>query len=119
MSECPDAIDKKWDPRWDSRPELLRMVGPDVDPDVVDRILDSLALLIGTRAKVRFPGFGVWTRRPYHRRTPDGRLHSVMRIYFSLAAAAKRRLYGGRHLQREDAGPEGKTEQGGQQHENG
>ena len=102
MNECPDMIDKKWDPRWDSRPELLRMVGPDVDPDVVDRILDSLTTLIGTRAKVCFPGFGVWTRRPYHRRTPDGKLHSVMRIYFNMAAAAKRKLYGGRHLQKEE-----------------
>lgn len=101
MNTCPDMIDKKWDPRWDSRPELLRMVGSDVDPDTVDKIIDALTTLVGTRAKVCIPGFGVWFRRPYHRRTPDGKLHSVMRIYFNLAAAAKRRLYGGRYLQKE------------------
>lgn len=102
MNECPYMIDKKWDPRWDARPELLRMVGPETDPDTVDRILDSMLVLIGTRPKVCFTGFGTWTRKPYHRRTPDGKLHSVMRVCFNMADAAKRRLYGGRHLQKEN-----------------
>lgn len=101
MNECPSMIDKKWDPRWDSRPELLRMVGADVDPDVIDRVLDAMTVLVGTRDKVCFPGFGTWTRKPFHRKTPDGREHSVMRTYFNMADAAKRRLYGGRRLQKE------------------
>jgi len=103
MNECPDTIDKKWDPRWDARPELLRLVGPEVDPDTVDRVLDALLTLVGTRQRTCITGFGVWTRRPYHRRTPDGKLHSVLRICFSLTGAAKRRLYGGRHLPKEPA----------------
>lgn len=112
-NECPDTIDKRWDPRYDARPELLRMVGADVDPDVVDRILDAMLLLVGTKSKVCFPGFGTWTRRPIHRRTPDGTMHSVVRTYFSMADAAKRRLYGGRRLPSDGSAKRGKGAAGG------
>ena len=101
-NECPESLAQRWDPRWDARPELLRLAGPAVDPDTIDKILDSMLLLVGGRPKTCFVGFGTWTRKPYRRKTPDGRTHSTMRICFNLADAAKKRLYGGRHMQKEE-----------------
>lgn len=95
---CPRSIDKRWDPRYDARPELARRSG--ASREAVDGVLAALAEMVCNDPRVCVVGLGTWTRRPYHRRTPDGRHRSVTRVCFRLSAAAKREQYGSRALPR-------------------
>lgn len=103
IKETPAAIDRKWKPEFDSRADLRKLMGDTTySREDIDRFISALTCLVGTRDHVCFVGFGTWDKRSLTRKTPDGKTHSVLRVYFSLADAAKRKLYGGRHLERKE-----------------
>lgn len=99
-NETPKGIDRKWKPEYDARPDLRRLMGvSQYSRKDIDNFIDALTYLIGTRDHVCLVGCGTWDKRSLSRKTPDGTRHSVRRIYFSLADAAKRKLYGARRLE--------------------
>lgn len=98
--ETPVGIDRKWKPEYDARPDLRKLMGDMTYSRAdIDKFVDALTTLIGTRDHVCLVGCGTWDKRSLTRKTPDGKTHSVRRIYFSLADAAKRKLYGSRRLE--------------------